>query len=211
MAIPRQSWTPPLPPERTQADRVPGAMGGSLLWEQPAQAADRARLEAFVQPGPPLALEIGFDHGMRLLAMARALPTWRWLGVELRRRRVQAIAPHAPDNCLPLRADARTLLATLLPAGRLSRVDILFPTPATDPRHLLLSAELVADLADALGPQGVVHIETDVPAMGELAERLFAGWEAVEAPFSVPDLSRRQRLARRDGLPVWVLSRQRPG
>lgn len=185
-------------------------MGGSLLWEQPAQAADRARLEAFVQPGPPVGLEIGFDHGMRLLAMARAWPEWRWLGVELRRRRVEAVVPLAPDNCLPLRADARTLLATLLPPGRLSRVDILFPTPATDARRLLLSAELVADLARALGPEGVVHIETDVPAMGELAERLFAGWDVVEAPFGVADLSRRQRVARRDGLQVWVISRGRP-
>lgn len=186
-------------------------MGGSLLWEEPAQTADRARLQAFVHPGPPLALEIGFDHGMRLLAMARAFPDWRWLGVELRRRRVEAVAAVAPENCLPLRADARTLLATLLPAGRLSRVDILFPTPATDPRHLLLSPELVADLARALGPGGVVHIETDVPAMGVLAEELFAGWPVVEAPVSVPDLSRRQRVARRDGLEVWVLSRGRPG
>lgn len=210
MATDRDRWTPPEPPARAERPRVPGALGGSLLWEQPAQAADRARLHAFVAPGPPLALEIGFDHGVTLLAHARAFPDWRWLGVELRQRRVQAVAPHAPDNCLALRADARTLLATLLPPGRLSRVDILFPTPTTNPRRLLLTPALVADLALALAPGGVVHLETDVPSMAALARALFAGWPEVPAPPTTPDLSRRQRVARRDGLPTWQQSVARP-
>lgn len=207
MPVDRQSFQPPEAPARPEPHRVPGALGGSLLWEQPALAAQRARLQDFLAPGPPIGLEIGFDHGISLLAQARAKPEWRWLGVELRRRRVEAILPLAPLNCLPLRADARSLLATSIPPGRLHRVDILFPTPSEEPRHQLFSAAFVADLARAMAPGAVLHVETDVRGLFDRVLALVAAWPAAPAPPPAPALSRRQRVCRRDGIPVFSLSR----
>ncbi len=210
MAVDRQAWSPPDPPTRGEGGDVAGALGGSRLWDQPAQAADRARLDAFVAPGPPLAVEVGFDHGITLLAHARAFPGWRWLGAEIRRRRVAAVQPLAPDNCLPLRVDARVLFATLLPAGRVGRVDILFPTPALRGEHLLLTPAFVAALHRCLAPDGVVHLQTDLPALADLARERLAGWPDAPAPPTTPDLSRRARVCQRDGVPVHTVTVRRP-
>ncbi|MFZ5477661.1 MAG: tRNA (guanine(46)-N(7))-methyltransferase TrmB [Myxococcota bacterium] len=200
-------WSPPaLLPEREH----PRALNGSLLFDQPAHAGDRDRLLAFVAGDGPVAVEIGFDHGMRILDHARRWPDVRWLGVEIRKRRVAAAAPHAPPNCLLFRGDARTVLARLVPAGRLARVDVLFPTPATNPRHLLITPGFVADLARALAPDGVVHVATDVEGLFAWASRCFAGWPTGEPPATGPVLSRRERVCKRDGLPVWRATWRRP-
>ena len=167
----------------------------------------RAELEAFWATGPPLALEIGFDHGITLLDNARCFPDWRWLGVELRRARVEALRPLCPQNCLALRLDARTLLSRA-PPGRLHRVDILFPTPAVRGRHLLLTPALVDDLQRALVPGGIVQVRTDVPALAALATELLGGWTEAPAPPSGAALSRRERVSRRDGLPIWGVVRR---
>lgn len=210
VSVDRESWTPPAPPLRRARGDVPGAMGGSRLWELPAQQADRDALDHFVATGPPLAVEIGFDHGITLLSQARAHPAWRWLGVELRERRVGAVQRHAPDNCLALRADGRTLFANLLPAGRVQRVDLLFPTPAVRGRHLLLTPALVDDLRRCLAPGAIVHLRTDVPGMADLADQLWSGWPAAPPPPPAAELSRRERVCRRDGLPVYVRCFERP-
>ncbi len=200
-------WTPPpLLAERDDPARLRGTLGGSLLYERPEHAGTVAAVRALLAAPGPAYLEIGFDHGMKLLDHARRWPEARWLGVELRRRRVEAAAPHAPPNALLLRADARALLSTVVPAGRLSGVYVLFPTPASNPRHVLLTPALLASLARALSPDGVVHLATDVEGMFAHAEGLFAAWRRAEDPPLGPVLSRRERVCRRDGLPVWRAS-----
>ncbi|MCB9779792.1 MAG: hypothetical protein H6742_14600 [Alphaproteobacteria bacterium] len=207
----RETWTAP-PRRRTRRSEtdVPGALGGSRLWDQPAMAAARAELDTFVATPGPLAVEVGFDHGITLLANARAWPDWRWLGAEIRRRRVDAVRPHAPANCLPLRVDARTLFASLLPDGRVARVDVLFPTPVEQGHHLLLTAAFVADVARVLAPDGVLHIATDVRGLADLATDLLAGWRPAADPPPSPERSRRERVCQRDGLPVWRFTRAKP-
>jgi len=177
-------------------------MGGSRLLDLPQYAAQRARLVGFARGAGPRALEIGFDHGITLLANARAMPDWRWLGVELRKRRVAAVQPHVPANCLAERLDARTLLASGIVDGALHRVDVLFPTPAVKARHLLWTSAFVTDLAGSLAPRGVVHVATDVPGLADLIRRLFVGWRRTTDPPPSPELSRRDRVCRRDGIPV---------
>jgi tRNA G46 methylase TrmB len=203
-------WSPPpaLPP--ASARQVRGALGGTALYDDGRHADARARLDAFVAGDEPLAVEIGFDHGMRILDHARRWPDARWLGLEIRKRRVAAAAPHAPPNCLLWRADARTVFAALLPPERVRWVYILFPTPTDNPRHLLLTAPFVDALRRSLAPDGVVHVATDVAGMAAHAEALFAGWPAAAVPPMGPVISRRERVCARDGLPVYRLSRGRP-
>ncbi len=202
MPVDRDAWTAPDAPARAAKDRVPGAMGGSRLLDQPQHTEQRRRIGAFVAAGPPLAIEIGFDHGINLLANARMFGDQRWLGVEIRKRRVAAVAPNAPENCLAERLDARTLFAVLLPGQSVHRVDILFPTPALKGKHLLLTPAFAADVLRALHPDGVVHLLTDVPAIAALFDHVFAACPAAEPPPRAPDLSRRERVCRRDDVPI---------
>ncbi len=207
--VDRDAWTAPSPPP-PRGDGVPGALYGSRLFDQPAHAATRARIHAFLDAPGPVVLEIGFDHGIVLLDAARTHPQVRYLGAELRRRRVDAVQPHVPGNCLALRADARTLLAGAIPAGRLDHVLIEFPTPALDPHHLLLTPQTVALIAAALAPRGSLTVVTDVPAMAALAERLLDGWPPGAPPPLGDARSRRARVCARDGLPTWRLCRRPP-
>lgn len=145
---------------------------------------------------------MGFDHGMCLLDHARRWPGTRWLGLEIRKRRVAAVLPHAPASCLPFAGDARTILGAVLPPASVDRVDVLFPTPATDPRHVLFTPVFVEALARVLRPGGVVTVATDVEGLYTHVTTLFAGWSPAEAPERGPVPSRRERVCRRDGL--WV-------
>ncbi len=202
----RSMWRPPEVAAPAEGG-VRGALGGSRLFEQPQYAHEVERFRRFVESPGPLAVEIGFDFGERLLDHAARWPDTRWLGLEVRERQVARVADRAPENLLAWRADARTIFATLMPAGRVDRIDILFPTPWWDEgkraRRLLLSAAFVADLARASSAVGRVHVATDVGAYFEHVEALFGGWAPIDAPPTGDAPSRRERACARDGLPVW--------
>ena len=197
--------------ERVSDERVSngvrGALGGSRLFEQPQYRAEAEAFRAFIDVPGTLAVEIGFDHGMRLLANARQFPEVRWLGLEVRERRVLDVAANAPPNCHVWRADARTVFRGLMPAGRVDWIDVLFPTPWWDERkrdkRLLLTAAFLEDVACALSPDGRIHIVTDVQPYFEHVLGLFDGWRPAPEPPTSDVLSRRERVCRRDGLPVY--------
>jgi tRNA G46 methylase TrmB len=195
-------WEPPapLPPG---PGGIRGALAGSRLLDQPEHAAFRDDLRAFLASPGPVALDVGIDHGTRFLDHARRFPEVRWLGSEIRRRRVAALQPHVPPNARVVATDARTLLAAVVPDGRLSWVYVLFPSPSNDPRHLLVTPELVAHLARTLAPAGAVHFATDVPGMARWIAACLAGWQPTDPPPSGPVLTRRERVCARDGRRVW--------
>lgn len=195
-------WTPPELLPQHDRHRVKGALNGSLLLAQPRHRAEVERLHAFLEAPGPAALEVGVDHGTVLIDHARQRPDWRWIGLEVRRRKVEKAAPHAPDNALLWAADARTVLAGAMPEARLDRIDILFPTPVTNPRHVLFTDGFVADLRRALRPGGVVTVASDVPGLFAWIAERFAGWQAAEAPWRGAVRSRRERVCVRDGIPV---------
>ena len=201
----RETWTAPVPV--ASSDGVRGAFGGSRRFEQPAQRAEVDRFRSFVARPRPLVVEIGFDHGYRLLDNAAREPAVQWLGLEVRKARVQAVSARAPDNLLAWRADARTIFAQLMPTGRVSRVDIFFPTPWWDEakraRRLLMTPEFVAALAASLVPGGVVQLATDIGPYFAYVEGLLAEWTPVAPPPPSRVLSRRERVCRRDGIRVW--------
>ena len=184
-------------------------MYGTRLFDQPEHAAVRERLGAFLARPGPLAVEIGFDHGMCILDRARRFPETRQLGVELREQRVLAAAENAPENCLLLRMDARTLFTVLLPGASVQWVYLLFPTPPSTPKRVLLSEGFAAAVERALVPGGVLWFATDVPELDAVARALFP-WPAAPPPPLGVELSRRERVCRRDGLPVYRMCVARP-
>jgi tRNA G46 methylase TrmB len=185
------------------------AMYGTRLFDQPRHAAVRERLAAFVAGPGPLGVEIGFDHGMCILDRARRFPEIRHLGVELREARVRAAAAHAPANCLLLRIDARTLFEALLPPASVDHVYLLFPTPPTHPSRVLLSPAFGDRVALAMKPGGALWFATDVPALYDDARGAFPWPEGPPPPLGT-ELSRRERVCRRDGLPQLRLCLRRP-
>lgn len=164
----------------------------------------RDALRSFVAGPAPVVVEVGFDHGMVILDHARRFPDTRWLGIELRKRRVARAAPHAPPNCHLHAGDARAVLHAVLPDRSVDRVEVRFPTPATNPRHLLFTEGLVADLTRVFRPGGTLLVQTDVEGLYHYVVALLVGWVAAPEPPPGPVLSRRERVCRRDGVPVWA-------
>ncbi len=181
-------------------------MGGSRLFEQPQYRAEAQAFHDFLAPEGPAVLEVGFDHGRRLLSLAQANPRTRFVGLEVREHRVLELAAKAPPNLLAWRADARTVLHVLAPPGRFERVDVLFPTPwwhgGRRAKRMLLSAAFVEDLARALEPTGSAFIATDVGPYFAHVQSLFAGWTPAPCPTS-PAPSRRESTCAREAIEVF--------
>ena len=206
-ALDPDAWQAPALPAAVHAandpDHIPGTRSGSRLYEQPAYRAEAAHIRAFCAvDGPPLNVELGVDRGYRLLAHARRWPDQRWLGIELRKTVLDA-AESAPGNALLVRGDARAVLAALVPAGAVARLDILFPTPSNNPRHLLLTPVFGSLVQRVLRPDGVVHVATDIPGMVPLAEATFGHWYTAAQPPSGPVHSRREKVCAREERRVW--------
>ncbi len=185
-------------------------MYGTRLFDRPEHAEVRLGLLGFVAGPGPLGLEIGFDHGMCVLDRARCFPTIRQLGVELREARVQAAATNAPDNCLLLRMDGRTLVTALLPDASVDWLYILFPTPPSSPKRALLTPAFARSVERVLRPGGSLWFATDRPELADLVDQLFR-WPVAAAPPPLgSQLSRRERVCRRDEIPVFRRCLSRP-
>ena len=195
-------WSAPDP----ALGEMKGVLGGSQLFEQPQYRAEVQRFMDFIGEPGPVVLEIGFDHGRRLLGLARDTPEQRFVGLEIREQRVLELQAKAPDNLLAWRADARTVLRLIAPRGRFERIDILFPTPwwhgGRRAKRLLLTEAFMPDLARALAPGGAAYVATDVAPYFEHVRSLFAGWTPCAAPTArVP--SRRESTCAREGIGVF--------
>lgn len=207
---------PPAPPP---ARDVRGALHGSRLITLPHVAPTVVALQTFCAGPEPVLVEVGFDHGRRLLSTAHGNPGWRVVGLEIRRRRVaeaeERAARHGIDNLFVWRMDARTVFAAVIAAGSVDIVEVLFPDPWWNAGHrekrLLIQPAFLADCARALRPGGLLHIATDVPRYAEHVREALAAepglralGEAEGAARRPPlaQLSRREWKCEREQLPV---------
>jgi tRNA G46 methylase TrmB len=174
-----------------------------LLLEQPEHRATVDAFHAFIEAPGPVALEVGMDNATVLIDHAHAFPHTRWVGLEIRRRKVERAKSAAPANAYLWAMDARTVFASVLPPARLSQVDIWFPTPTENGNHVLFSEAFVADVARGLAPDGVLTIATDVQGLWGFIESLLEGWQPVPPPPRGEARSRRERVCRREELPIY--------
>ncbi len=196
---------------------IPHTLGGSRLLDQPALADERDAWKAFLDVPGPVLLEVGFDHGRRLTATARHHPGWRVAGLEIRRRRVDAVRARAAqdglDNLFAWRVDARTVLSGHVPPGRIDLVEVLFPDPWWKPKHRarrLVDPPFLQDAANAVRVGGVLHLATDVDHVAAWFDEALAAvpmWRpdptaASERP-PIAQQSRREWRCDQDALPVY--------
>ena len=204
---------------------IRGALGGSRLLEQPQYAGELAARRTALQ-APKVLVEVGFDHGFRLLDTARRHPDWQVVGMEVRRRRVQEVVTAAAEaglnNLLPWRVDARIVFAGYTPEASLDVVEVYFPTPWWHPgrreKRLLVTPDFVADVARALRVGGLFLLQTDVPMTAEAIEQALAS-----APELSPDpgawsdrpaidaRSRRERKCAREHVNVFRFALRKGG
>ena len=135
----------------------------------PAEEAEQWRghwEDAFGSPGP-VHLEIGSGNGFYLSGMAAKNPELRWLGLELRFKRVVIAARKLQaaklQNARLVRFDAFNL-ARLFAEGDLAGVHINHPDPWAKDRQAhrrIISEPVLAQLAGFVRPGGELRLKTD--------------------------------------------------
>src|SRR5206468_3977925 len=114
-------------------------------------------------------VEIGIGKGRFLLAQAEARPEVNFLGIEWSLKYLRVAKDRAErrglTNVRLYRADARHVLADLLPARSVSRVHVYCPDPWPKKRHRkrrLFTAATAAHLGRALAAGGYRGASPDV-------------------------------------------------
>jgi tRNA (guanine-N7-)-methyltransferase len=187
----------------------------SPYYTRPQEPVDLA--EAFADPELPLHLDVGCARGRFILRMADALPTWNFLGVEIREPLVDEanrLAGEAGlDNLHYVFCNAMIALGQLLadiPDGRLRMVTIQFPDPWFKKRHAkrrMVNAELVKTVVNKLAPSGQIFVQTDIEFLADEMFELFRAdgrlieLAAVRSPFPVK--TEREKAVEDKELPVY--------
>jgi tRNA (guanine-N7-)-methyltransferase len=135
----------------------------------PGQIEGPLRFEAIFGRVAPVEVEIGIGKGRFILAEAERRPDVDFLGLEWSLKHLRI----ARDRALRLgianvrfhRADARHVVADLIPDGTLQRVHVYCPDPWPKKRHhkrRLFNAEMARHLERVLATGGHLNISTDV-------------------------------------------------
>ena len=176
-----------------------------------------AMAEIFADPDRTLLLDIGCARGRFLLRMAEAVPTWNYLGVEIREPLVdeanRLCEEAGLDNLKYAFCNAMLWLGELLsqvPAGTLQMVTIQFPDPWFKKRHAkrrMVNAELVETVVNRLATTGRIFVQTDIEF---LAEEMFALFRAdarlteIAVPEDLfPVKTEREKAVEAKGLPIY--------
>ena len=125
-----------------------------------------------------LIVEIGFGMGASLVQMAQAEPDVNFIGIEVHRAGIGALAADLHDsgitNVRIAPYDAVMVFAQQIPKNSLSGIQIFFPDPWPKKRHQkrrLVQSAFVQILVQALKPGGYLHCATD---WADYAEQMLA-------------------------------------
>lgn len=168
----------------------------------------------------PVEFEIGPGRGWFTLERLEASPTARVVGLEIKKKWATIVDDRLKKRQLSGRGrtfhgDARLVVPRLV-QGSLSHVYLHFPDPWWKKRHekrLVLSSELLDGLAVAMIAGGELFVQTDVEHRAQAYEEVIgrhAGFVPVSGGPRVEDhpyvaRSPRERIAMRDGIPVYRL------
>ena len=172
-----------------------------------------------VPPGAAVEVELGSAEAHFLIERAAEAPAGFYVGVEIRRDRVEGAntdcARRGLGNVTSVFANMSVDLPRLFAPGSARRFWLNFPDPwfkARQHKRRVVSPALAAELDGLLGPGGEVFVATDVfdialDAMAALEERfvnLVAPWSFLRAS-PVAARSRRERQCQDEGAPIWRL------
>jgi tRNA (guanine-N7-)-methyltransferase len=184
---------------------------------------DLARL--FPNPVDAVRLEIGFGGGEHLIAEAEGRPRTGFLGVEPfvngMAKALAVIAARGLTN-IRLHFDDAILLLDWLPAGSITRLDLLYPDPWPKRRHWkrrFVQDETIAAIARVLRPDGEFRFASDWPPYVAWTLRLLTRarefeWTAERAddwrlPWSGFASTRYEAKAKREGrTPCYLIFRR---
>lgn len=139
--------------------------------------------QVYADLSQPLHLDIGCGWGRFLLNMAKIVPDWNYLGLEIREPVVNEAIAHRDraelKNLHYIFCNVNYSLSDLLgslPLGTLQRVSIQFPDPWFKKRHQkrrVVQPELVETIANYLASEGEVFLQSDVKQVAEEMSDLF--------------------------------------
>jgi tRNA (guanine-N7-)-methyltransferase len=180
----------------------------------------------FPRPVADVGLEIGFGGGEHLVAEAAARPPMGFIGCEPfvngMAKALAEIDDRGIDNIRLHFGDASEVIAWL-PAGRLARIDLLYPDPWPKRRHWkrrFVQDANVAEIARILRPDGEFRFVTDWPdyaqwTLERLSRSSLFRWTAERAddwriPWPGFSGTRYEAKAKRAGrAPTYLIFRRR--
>lgn len=168
----------------------------------------------------PVELEVGPGRGWFTVERAEADPGTHIIGLEIKKKWATIVDDRLKKRALAGRArvffgDARQIVPRLVP-GSLRIAYFHFPDPWWKKRHekrLVVNVPMLKALHTALCPGGELFIQTDVDFRADEYEAIVAESGCFAAFGSAPRIedhsfvarSPRERIAMRDGIPVFRL------
>ncbi|MFO0680554.1 MAG: tRNA (guanosine(46)-N7)-methyltransferase TrmB [Sandaracinus sp.] len=196
------------------AEGTPPPIRYELMARRPPEGA--IDLGTLVPGTGELELEIGFGRGRFLIERARAAPSSRIVGIEIKSKWSHLVEERRKklglENVVALYGDAREVLPRLGPDGSLARAFVHFPDPWWKKRHArrrVVDDVLMTQLGRLMRPGGALFVQTDVEERAiAMAENIVqSGLFRVEPGFAHANpygaRSNREARADEDGLPVF--------
>jgi tRNA (guanine-N7-)-methyltransferase len=162
-----------------------------LILEGPAAEAYRGRwMDAFDGTDRPLVLEVGSGNGFFLRGMCQRHPDWRFIGVEIRYKRVWMAARKLSEvGCTNGRVVLHHggYLARLFADGSLHQVHLNHPDPWPKDRHArnrIITPDFLALVTRLLAPGGLFQIKSDCARYADDARAAAEGTGLTEEAYA---------------------------